>query len=196
VNESEERTTDERTTETNVTDMLEGEDRETEGPRREPAVVVGKSGRGQVGGPGRARPGLAELEKGAGHEALGSRARDLLRGLGPLAPALARELRESHGSQTRTVARETVGLLLVAVGCGLIRAREEKGKALVSLGRGPALALAGIDLWYAGLRRRISPVYLMDAAVQLGLAASWTAAARRSFQVPSRDAASPVGDLF
>jgi len=89
---------------------------------------------------------------------------------------------------------KTVGLMLVAVGCGLIRGREEKGKALVSLGRGPALALAGIDLWYAGVRRRISPVYLVDAAVQLGLAASWTAAARRSLQVPSRDAASPLGD--
>jgi len=91
---------------------------------------------------------------------------------------------------------KTVGLMLVAVGGGLIRSRKEKGMALVSLGRAPALALGGIDIWYAGVRRCISPVYLVDAAIQLGLAASWTVAARRSLQVPSQEAASPGGDLI
>ncbi len=44
------------------------------------------------------------------------------------------------------------------------------------LGAGSAAALAAVDLWYAGVRRRIAPVYLADAAVELGLVAAWVAA--------------------
>jgi hypothetical protein len=72
---------------------------------------------------------------------------------------------------------KTVGLLVSAVGLTLIRGRHHRGRMLTELGRTPALALAGIDLWYAGVRRRIAPVYLADAIVELGLAAAWTLAA-------------------
>ncbi|HEX2660581.1 MAG TPA: hypothetical protein VHU40_20005 [Polyangia bacterium] len=73
---------------------------------------------------------------------------------------------------------KTVGVLVTAVGVALVQGRREPGPLLYNLGRLPALALAGIDLWYAGVRRRISPVYLVDAVVELGLAAAWTLEAR------------------
>jgi hypothetical protein len=49
------------------------------------------------------------------------------------------------------------------------------------LGLGSALALAGVDAWYV-MRRRIAPTYLVDSAVELGLAYAWRNAlrARRS----------------
>lgn len=38
-----------------------------------------------------------------------------------------------------------------------------------------ALSFAAMDFWYAGPRRRISPVYLVNGLVELGFAAAWAA---------------------
>jgi hypothetical protein len=40
------------------------------------------------------------------------------------------------------------------------------------------MALAAVDVWYAGVRRRISPVYLADAPIELALAFGWIAVRR------------------
>jgi hypothetical protein len=67
----------------------------------------------------------------------------------------------------------TFGVLIVAAGAALgVGARERRSRALVVLGTGSALGLAAADTIYV-LARRISPVYLLDAAVELGMAAGW-----------------------
>jgi hypothetical protein len=69
---------------------------------------------------------------------------------------------------------KTVGALAAAIGTSLLlasrRARpsaETRALAVTSAG-----AFASIDVWYA-LRRRISPVYLADAALEAALATAW-----------------------
>lgn len=75
----------------------------------------------------------------------------------------------------------TVGVLLTVVGAVLASgaARRRVSPELRLLGGASAAALAGVDVWYAGVRRRISPVYLADAVVEVALAAAWAACARR-----------------
>jgi hypothetical protein len=70
----------------------------------------------------------------------------------------------------------TVGVLAAAMGVSLLAgAREGRvSRPIQVLGVGSALAFAGVDVWYVA-RRRISPVYLADAVVELGLAAGWCA---------------------
>ena len=67
---------------------------------------------------------------------------------------------------------ETVGVLVTAVGCGLIgaTARDRATPELIAIAVGCAGGLAAIDLVYVA-RGRISPAYLGDAAVQLALLA-------------------------
>jgi hypothetical protein len=74
---------------------------------------------------------------------------------------------------------KTVGALIAVAGAALIvaGARRTVGPEAAVLGAGSAGALALVDLWYAGLRRRIAPVYLADAAVELALVAGWAASA-------------------
>jgi hypothetical protein len=69
---------------------------------------------------------------------------------------------------------KTVGLLLASWGLVLIRERRRERASLTTLGRTPALVLAGVDIWYAGVRRTISPAYLLDAAIELALVAAWS----------------------
>src|SRR3954469_7263134 len=71
---------------------------------------------------------------------------------------------------------KTVGVLVTAIGGALGGAGwnrritpEVRGLAL-----GGALGLAGIDVVYVA-KGRISRIYLLDAAVELGLAAMWAA---------------------
>jgi hypothetical protein len=67
----------------------------------------------------------------------------------------------------------TVGLLAAAIGGSLgtaVLRFETHGAAVTALAMTSALAFAAIDLWY-GLNGRISPIYLADAVVELGLIA-------------------------
>jgi hypothetical protein len=74
---------------------------------------------------------------------------------------------------------KTVGALLTVVGAGLLvssRRAVTRESALVAAGS--AAALAAVDVWYAGVRRRISPVYLVDAPIELSIALGWVALRR------------------
>lgn len=73
---------------------------------------------------------------------------------------------------------ETVGALVTVVGGALIVAgvRGAMGPEMRLLAAGSAGALAAIDITYAA-RGRISRVYLLDAALELGFVA-WHAAAK------------------
>jgi hypothetical protein len=69
---------------------------------------------------------------------------------------------------------KTVGALIAVGGAALaVASRRTVTREWALLGAGTALALASVDVWYAGVRRRIAPVYLLDAGVELGLAAAW-----------------------
>jgi hypothetical protein len=72
---------------------------------------------------------------------------------------------------------KTVGVIVLVVGCVLLLAA---GRAAVSpevalLATGCAAALAGVDFVYVA-KRAIGPVYLLDAAAEIGLIAWWAAA--------------------
>ena len=68
----------------------------------------------------------------------------------------------------------TVGLLLVAIGGGLILAalNPQFIPAVTFIAMGSAAALLVIELAYVS-RRVISPIYLGDAAVELGFLVWW-----------------------
>lgn len=76
---------------------------------------------------------------------------------------------------------KTVGVLAASIGATLLRgASRNRGDddTTAWLGASSAAGFAAIDLWYAGPRRRISPVYLVDAAVELGFCAAWALAVK------------------
>jgi hypothetical protein len=75
---------------------------------------------------------------------------------------------------------KTVGALIAVTGAALAVAGARRAVApeTAVLGAGSAATLAAVDLWYAGRRRRLPPVYLADAALELGFVAGWAAAAR------------------
>jgi hypothetical protein len=86
---------------------------------------------------------------------------------------------------------KTVGALLVATGAALaLASRRPLAREWALLGGGTAVALAAIDVWYAGVRRRISPVYLLDAPVELAIAVAWSRAWRRLAPPPALPAGS------
>lgn len=69
----------------------------------------------------------------------------------------------------------TVSALVGAIGAALaVSARAEPGVDAMVLGAGSAVGLGLVDLVYVG-RGRISPVYLLDAAVELPIAIAWLA---------------------
>jgi hypothetical protein len=74
---------------------------------------------------------------------------------------------------------QTVGALVTAVGAGMLAgARNERlTPELTAIATGCAAGLAGIDVAYVA-KRRISPIYLADAAVQLALLAGYATAER------------------
>jgi hypothetical protein len=72
----------------------------------------------------------------------------------------------------------TVSALVGAIGAALgISARDTPGRDAVVLGAGAAAGMGLIDIVFVS-RRRISPVYLLDAAVQLPIAVGWVASER------------------
>ena len=74
---------------------------------------------------------------------------------------------------------ETVGALVTAVGAGMLSAgaRRRETSEVVAIAAGCAGGLAAIDVVYA-LRRRISRVYLVDAALQVAALVAYSRAAR------------------
>ena len=68
---------------------------------------------------------------------------------------------------------ETVGVLVTAVGAGLMGAasRDRVTPELLTIATGCAAGLAAIDVVYVA-RRRIAPAYLADAAIQAALVAA------------------------
>jgi hypothetical protein len=75
----------------------------------------------------------------------------------------------------------TTGVVVGVIGAALLSAgaRRAVTPELVLLGASAAAGLAAIDVWYAGVRRRIAPVYLADAAVELAIAGAWAVIAAR-----------------
>lgn len=76
---------------------------------------------------------------------------------------------------------KTVGALVAVAGGALLFAglRQRITPEIAGLALGSAASLAAIDLTYAG-RRRISPVYFGDAAVEIALAGGWLALLSRT----------------
>jgi len=76
---------------------------------------------------------------------------------------------------------KTVGILVAVIGAVLLQAarRRSISDEVVLLAVGSALGLASIDLTYS-LSGRISPIYLADAAVEIGLAVLWLIARQRA----------------
>jgi hypothetical protein len=75
---------------------------------------------------------------------------------------------------------KTVGVLIIVIGATLLGAARGRryDAPILLLAVGSALGLAGIDLVYA-LGGRISPIYLLDAAAEIALAALWGVARAR-----------------
>jgi hypothetical protein len=69
----------------------------------------------------------------------------------------------------------TVGLLTAVIGVQLLlAARRGDGTVVAPLGLGSAVAFAAVDSVYVA-RRRIRPIYLLDAAAQVPIALAWLA---------------------
>jgi 4-hydroxybenzoate polyprenyltransferase len=74
----------------------------------------------------------------------------------------------------------TVGLLLIVIGVALAYAgiRRRITPEIVVLGIGTALAIAGIDFFYAAIDR-ISAVYFLDGIAEVALVIGWVLGGRR-----------------
>lgn len=75
---------------------------------------------------------------------------------------------------------KTVGGLLTAIGIGLAASsrRPTLAREWALLAVASAAALGAVDVWYGGVRRRISPIYLADAPIELALILGWAAVRR------------------
>ena len=90
-----------------------------------------------------------------------------------VAPFVSRRAFEAvTGSKREWWLVETVGMLVTAVGAGLIgaAARDRLTPELLAIAAGCAGGLAAIDVVYV-VRRRIAPTYLADAVIQIALLA-------------------------
>jgi len=81
---------------------------------------------------------------------------------------------------------KTAGTLIAGIGAvlALAGARKRVTPEMVTLAVATAAGLTAIDLYYAGVRRRISPVYLLDAVVELGIIGAWALARREPDDAP------------
>lgn len=70
---------------------------------------------------------------------------------------------------------KTAGVLIAGVGATLVSAGATRRVTpeIALLATSTAGGLAAIDIVYAGMRRRISPVYLVDAALELAIVGGW-----------------------
>jgi hypothetical protein len=71
-----------------------------------------------------------------------------------------------------------VGLLTIAIGAVIASDPAGRTPQVRRLAILAAAAYGAIDVWYAGVRRRISRVYLLDAVVEAGIIGAWLATAR------------------
>ena len=103
----------------------------------------------------------------------------LVTGIWPLLSI--RSFEAISGPKTERWLVKTVGLLVAVVGAMLTLASRGRRVTpeVVVVAAGSAASLATIDVIYVA-KRRISPVYLLDAAMELGLVAGWIALARRA----------------
>jgi hypothetical protein len=76
---------------------------------------------------------------------------------------------------------KTAGTLIATIGGVMMMAGKSARVTpeIEGLAIGSAAGLAAIDIVYAGFKKRISPVYLLDAAVEIGIVAIWLASSRR-----------------
>jgi hypothetical protein len=98
-----------------------------------------------------------------------------------VAPFVSRRLFEAlTGPKREWWLVQTVGGLVTVIGGALLAgaARGEAAPELLGVAVGSAATLAGIDVVYVS-RRRISPIYLVDAGAELGLIAAIAASLRR-----------------
>jgi hypothetical protein len=98
-----------------------------------------------------------------------------------IVPFLSRRAFERlTGHKTEWWLVQTVSALVgVVAGALSLAARKGPKTDDVLLGAGAAAGLGLIDVVYVA-RRRISPVYLLDAAAQLSIAGGWVMATERS----------------
>ena len=84
------------------------------------------------------------------------------------------------GPKVDTWLVKTAGVLITTVGTTLAVAglRGQDTPEIPLLGVGSAAGLAGIDIVYVA-KRRISPVYLLDALAELALIGAWFVALKR-----------------
>lgn len=70
---------------------------------------------------------------------------------------------------------KTVGVIITAIGTGLIQAgwNNEVTPAVAVIAVASAAGLAGIDILYAAKKKVISPVYLLDAVAEIALIICW-----------------------
>lgn len=69
---------------------------------------------------------------------------------------------------------KAVSFLLLAIGTSMVRgARNGETKSVPTLGIGTGAALGGVAFFYAA-KKRISPVYFLDAALHLGFVTAWS----------------------
>ncbi len=87
---------------------------------------------------------------------------------------------------------KTVGVLVAVIGSALALASRRRRLApeIVLVAAGSAAALAAIDTVYVA-KRRISPVYLLDAAAEIALVAGWARLWSRVSTEPSGDSREP-----
>jgi hypothetical protein len=119
----------------------------------------------------RGAPARVPLRPGAGL-ALGQGAYFIATGLWPIVHM--RSFEAVTGPKFDRWLVKTTGGLIAAVGAALLAGASDRRRtrALPVLGAGSAAALAVADMVYVS-RNRIPPVYLLDAAVELGLVAGW-----------------------
>jgi hypothetical protein len=91
-----------------------------------------------------------------------------------------------HRPEVRSLARQDGGALIAVIGTTLV-AGAARGPAaeLRYLGAATATVLACVDSIYVA-RRRIWPVYLLDAVVELGILAGWAALWPSQWSRPGR----------
>lgn len=74
-----------------------------------------------------------------------------------------------------------MGAMMTNIGTALLygAARKDVRPPLRLLGGATALSFAAMDFWYAGVKRRIAPMYLVNGAIQLGFALAWVGSEAR-----------------